>query len=247
LAFHHSPRIITDGLIMYLDAGNIKSYPKTGNTWYDLKRTYNATIVGPSFNSNGYFDFLGQGEYDGDPTGDYISLNNDVTNTSPSIKPNGVTYDWWMKFNGNQTHGHCILYGSGTMNHMEWRGTTTDGYWRTEAAIQNGYSFGASGDFGHQLEEWFNMTVVFANNEEFRPVRWYLNGNLFYTGNMTGGTSPSTEYFRPNAFGRATGTSQYLYSESFLGSLSIFKIYDRVLTPGEILYNHIALRGRFGV
>ena len=29
------PNIITDGLVLSLDAGNVKSYPGTGTTWYD--------------------------------------------------------------------------------------------------------------------------------------------------------------------------------------------------------------------
>ena len=33
----HSPRIVTDGLILALDAANTKSYPSSGgSTWYDL-------------------------------------------------------------------------------------------------------------------------------------------------------------------------------------------------------------------
>ena len=32
----HSPRIVTDGLVLLLDAGNTKSYPGSGTTWSDL-------------------------------------------------------------------------------------------------------------------------------------------------------------------------------------------------------------------
>jgi len=32
MSFRYSPKIITDGLILYLDAGNPKSYPGTGTT-----------------------------------------------------------------------------------------------------------------------------------------------------------------------------------------------------------------------
>jgi hypothetical protein len=32
----HSPRIVTDGLVVALDAGNTKSYPGSGSTLYDL-------------------------------------------------------------------------------------------------------------------------------------------------------------------------------------------------------------------
>ena len=32
----YGPRIVTDGLVLHLDAGNRKSYPGSGSTWYDL-------------------------------------------------------------------------------------------------------------------------------------------------------------------------------------------------------------------
>ena len=36
MALAHSPKIITDGLVLCLDAGNTKSYPGSGTTWTDL-------------------------------------------------------------------------------------------------------------------------------------------------------------------------------------------------------------------
>ena len=40
----HSPRIVTDGLVLCLDAANSRSYPKTGTTWTDLKGGNNGTL-----------------------------------------------------------------------------------------------------------------------------------------------------------------------------------------------------------
>ena len=33
---YYNPRIVTDGLVLALDAGNAKSYPGSGTTWTDL-------------------------------------------------------------------------------------------------------------------------------------------------------------------------------------------------------------------
>ena len=42
----HSPRIVTDGLVLALDAGNTKSYPGSGATWTDLSGKENdATLT----------------------------------------------------------------------------------------------------------------------------------------------------------------------------------------------------------
>ena len=52
--FKNSPPIVTDGLVLYLDAANTKSYPTTGTTWNDLLGTISGgtLINGPTFNSS---------------------------------------------------------------------------------------------------------------------------------------------------------------------------------------------------
>jgi len=198
--------------------------------------------------ANGNLVFEGQGERDGSPLGDYISLDTNATTTSPSGKPDGVTYNVWMVFDANQAQGHGIFVGSGTINHIEWRGTVTGGYWRTEARLQNGYSFGGGNGspYGyHTLGEWFNLSIVFANDEVDRPVRWYMNGELFHTNDMTGGNNPTTEYFIPSRFGSATGSSSYLYAQSFYGRLGNLTVYDRTLTAKEVKQNYNAFKSRF--
>ena len=36
MSYKYGPSIVTDGLVFYVDAGNSKSYPGSGTTWYDL-------------------------------------------------------------------------------------------------------------------------------------------------------------------------------------------------------------------
>ena len=90
MSFHFSPRIITDSLVLYLDAGNTRSYPGSGVTWTDLSRGGNNGVLtnGPTFNSgNG-----GSIVFDG--SNDYIQTTNiNLTNT------NAVSVDFWCKLN----------------------------------------------------------------------------------------------------------------------------------------------------
>jgi hypothetical protein len=37
MSIAYNTSIIRDGLVLYLDAANPKSYPTTGTTWFDLK------------------------------------------------------------------------------------------------------------------------------------------------------------------------------------------------------------------
>ena len=72
--FKNSPPIVTDGLVLYLDAANTKSYPTTGTTWNDLGgRNTNGTLInGPTFNSNN----LGGIVFDG--VNDYVTVPNSI-------------------------------------------------------------------------------------------------------------------------------------------------------------------------
>lgn len=51
MALGHSPQIVRDGLVLYLDAANPKSYSGSGTTWYDLTgNNNNATLNGNTNN-----------------------------------------------------------------------------------------------------------------------------------------------------------------------------------------------------
>ena len=77
MALVHSPRIITDGLVLALDAANPKSYPGSGTTWYDLSGNDNhgTLLNSPTFSSDkgGCFVF--------DGTNDRISFTSVTTKT----------------------------------------------------------------------------------------------------------------------------------------------------------------------
>ncbi len=257
MALNHSPRLVTDGLVLCLDAMDRKSYPGTGTTWKDrTENGYDSNMsVGEdpvTWNSNGYMSFAGSGERDTAPAGEHISLNTTATTTLASTKPNGVTYSVWMRFTDNQANGHGIFYGSTTINHLEYRSSNINngGYWRTEAVTQNGYSFGGgstNADGGHNLDEWINLTLVFANSESNHPVRWYRDNELFHTGYMSNGNGGDSEYFRPIAFGRSTGNDSYQYVQSFKGDMSQLLIYDKALTTSELAQNYTTTKSRFGL
>ena len=67
MALVHSPNIVTDGIVLYLDAANPKSYPGSGTNWHDLTKN-NSTfelVNGPTHttNNSGSFSFDGTNDY----------------------------------------------------------------------------------------------------------------------------------------------------------------------------------------
>jgi len=78
MALAHSPRIVTDGLVLCLDAGNSKSYSGSGTTWNDISGNgNNGTLVNGVIFNGGLFDF--------DGVDDYISIPINLTNTTYTI------------------------------------------------------------------------------------------------------------------------------------------------------------------
>ena len=63
MAVFSGAEIVNNGLVLHLDAGNNRSYPGSGTTWYDLSGLNNNGTLGASttFDSSGYMNFGGNG------------------------------------------------------------------------------------------------------------------------------------------------------------------------------------------
>ena len=102
MAYRNGPKIVTDGLVLCLDAAIGKSYPGSGTSWTDLSGNgNNGTLVnGPTFSSaNGGSIVL-------DGVNDYISTT--------SISISTFTYEGWLYNNltGGSTNYGYFFSGS---------------------------------------------------------------------------------------------------------------------------------------
>jgi hypothetical protein len=221
----------TDGLIGYWPLnGHTDDYSGNGNDGVNV-----GSIVGVGLKSKKSYSFDGTGTIDGLVHGSNIEILETITGTDNYT--NGCTYSFWINVDTDAVNRMALLRGEATFNHIEIY--TTGKYFRTEASLQNGYSFG-TGVFPDNIRgDWGHFVIVFANAESGRPVRWYQNGTLFHTGSLSGGTYPDTEHFSFSSIGRSTGTVDYNYSPSFDGNIQDVRIYNRALTAKEIktIYN----------
>lgn len=227
MSFAHSPQIVTNGLVLALDAGNIKSYPGTGTTWFDKSGNgYNGTLTnGPTFSSaNG-----GSIVFDG--VNDYITgLNNTFMNGATSgsfeawINTSNVGSPYYMIYNtiigkasgpdngfGFNNNGTLLL----RLNNVNTSGTTTV-----------------------PLNAW-NYVV---GTWDATNVKIYLNGTL-ETNNATAGRSWEASVYATE-IGRVYQGSG---GGSFTGKIANCKVYNRALSASEVQQNFNALRGRFGI
>ncbi len=113
MAFSRGPSIVTDGLVLALDAANDKSYPGSGTTWNDLSGNgNNGTLTnGPTFNSGGYLNF--------DGTNDHVVLDNTVSlndfTATAVYTVNSLNNGWAMFFGSDDTDNFIGIGDSGTI------------------------------------------------------------------------------------------------------------------------------------
>jgi hypothetical protein len=236
MSLGHGASIARNGLVLHLDAANSKSYPGSGTAWNDLSGNANYSILvnGPVYNSaNG-----GSVVFDG--VDDYTSF------AYPALLSlNTFSYGCWYKPTFNLT-GFDTLFSRENARH--YVGYTDSGQYqiflRGNLHPTNGSLESPVGDVG----------IVNANVWQFAHVNidWpsstfsiYHNGNLAWAlTNTLLGTS-----FINNLSNDATIGSRYAgaTSNKFLGNLSYFAYYSRVLSVTEIRQNFEATRGRYGI
>jgi hypothetical protein len=225
MAYNNGPKAVTDGLVLYLDAANKKSYPSSGTTWTDLSgNVNNGTLVnGPTFDGGN----LGSIVFDG---------IDDVVNTSFTGIVSDLTVECW--FNGTKTaRNHLWNFGfGGTSGHNLSCNFNDSGYdlWMYwDGGGTNRVRYNIDGSFTDGTNKLITFTHTGTTNKVF------LNGSEL-TITESGGTQSFTNV-------NATGVFNLAAIVPFSGKIFLTTIYNRALTPQEILQNFNATRSRYGV
>lgn len=224
MGFFRGPTIVRDGLVLYLDAANTKSYPTTGTTWFDLSGGgYNGTLTnGPTFITSN------KGSLVFDGTDDYVLTN--LVLPSPVTTP--TTFE--VVFKNNST-------------------TTFKGLIGASAYQSAGFSIGLIGQStiratynasGLRYEpQWtYDSSVISYGTFVFdgRSISVYRNGKLISTQTATFDAVSNNNNIRigSNLQGGWTTAQVNIYS---------VKIYNKTLNSTEVFENYNATKGRFGL
>ena len=236
MGLFHSPKSITDGLLVYLDAANPKSYPGSGTDWTDLSGNgHNATLVNsPTHNTDvGFISFNGTDQY-ADHTVDTISTG--TTN---------FTFEVWFKMRTLPTaqygaNGH-IWGGENGNDVVMYVNPASSG----ESQLNLVYDDSRYSGAGHNTSgtitanNWVQWT---CQGKTDGTIAHYLNGKLDRTFNAT---VSGQETKNRNLDAMIARDSRYGgYSEL---DCAVIKEYHRILTADEGAQNFEALRGRFGL
>ena len=232
----YGPRIVTDGLVLALDAADRNSYPGSGTTLTDLSGGGNTGTLtnGPTYDSaNG-----GAIVFDG--TNDYATIE---ANSSFQLG-NGYTLCAWVKASNNPGNYAGIC---GTFDIIP------SSYFGQNFAILPGsqrFSFVVSGWSGGSLQ-YIDATTQYSIGRWYYLVgtnlgvncNFYIDGNLDTTYTQAAVASnpgPTTKF----KIGRYYQDIDNYY---FPGNIADIKYYNRALSAAEVQQNFNALRGRFGI
>ncbi len=162
MALEHHPKIITNGLFLYYDPANTRSYVGSGFTINNLLSGFGCTVVnGPTYSSSnqGYFSF--------DGTNDYAQL------TLPALT------DWSFSF---WIYNHTIP----NLSEKQLLSTNTDPTGLSMIFQKYNIWNGATNQSNASIAQSAWTNVVFINNG-FSTSAIYLDGLLdasFNTGNQ---------------------------------------------------------------
>ena len=228
--------IITDGLVMYLDAANINSYSGTGTEWNDLSgMKNNGTLVNSPTFSNGLIIL--------DGVNDYISINGNST-----LYTSNFTWQSWHHYTAGGTAIAAMWWSEvGVKNFLTAYANINlaSSYMRldppstvyqspTSGINYNGFS-GQNGTQLPLLNNWVQTTLV-KDGTTFTlywgaTIKWQItitNWNII-------------DNSKPIQFGASNG------SFSSAMKLSTLSMYNKALTINEITQNYNSLKGRFGL
>ena len=233
------PQIVTSGLVMHLDAANLKSYSGTGSTWYDRSRNlYNCSLFNaPTFTTEN----LGTLNFDG--TNDYGALSLSFSQQIATLTE--ITMITWVNISSIDYANVVLglsLAANGTTGFWMSNNPTQGLYFTFRRPFVNSTSTAYYGPISTIGNKW--VMLVGRSNSTSTKADLYDGGNPTtreQTGQVALGnldTSYSFVIANKTQTPGVTGTNLHM---------GISQIYNRYLTDSEVLQNFNATRSRFGI
>lgn len=234
MAVYAGLNIDTRNLIAYYDAGNKKSLPSVGTTWFDLSGNgLNGTIQGnPTFSNDGGGSIL----FDG--SGDYVSL---PANSLFAIGTGAFTLHAWYKHNTRSGFSTIFDFGGGSNS---GQGILSMG------AAASSYPFGlyyyANGwqtpDYNLSFNTWELVTLVGNGAADgSRNITMYRNGKRGYDR----GLSVYTVNYNFTNNEPRIGQNKAAGGEVMRGNIASVAYYNRAFNADEVMAYYNESKSRF--
>ena len=258
MATYYSPKIVTDGLVLAVDSGNIKSNGAAGITaMNNLAGTGGTPTVVNGVTSSSFVTING--------TNGYIEIVGSVS--SATLSPSVATFDIWFNpdsgsvFNGsanslisrgnyNTAGGFFIHFFTNTVSSNAPSVSATFSYSTTTSYTHNATSAYALSGFN----KWHHVTVSAGAN-----LKIYINGVLKETvarnvstiiygnGAINTGGDTALEICSTLSYAPTLAQGSGGYWNPFKGNFGSTNMWNRILSDYEILQNYNATKSRFGL
>jgi len=232
MAGNISLNTVTDGLVLYLDAANPKSYVSGSTKWYDLSISGNIGTL----SSGVTYNYLNGGSLNFNGISDFVSINTNLNISTEFtieyvllIKQLPTTGQYFYNFfngAGYQINGIYGEFGVGDGNFKYFSLCTLNAF-RLSASVYI---------FDHVINTIYYVSVTYQN----RTLKGYVNGVLRSTSNLTFDPENNTSGITR----LASASNNSLFSPINMYS---FKYYNRALSLSEVLQNYNAAKSRFGL
>jgi hypothetical protein len=218
--------IITNGLILNLDAAKEDSYPKQGANWNDISGNRNSGVLNGTVVYNNSDKSIAFGAN----VGDYITL------------PNGLLYgvsdftiNQWIKSDGDTTLDQYTTFTNYPAGNLQ----VLYGKYFIGLYLGNNEAYLGAAPWNTLLTEFNTRANMITVLRFGTTTQVYLNGLLVKTGtsNATIGTQSSAFRIGANTDG----------GERYKGKIYSTQVYNRALSAAEILQNYNTLKGRYGL
>ena len=231
------PNIVTDGLILYVDAANPNSYLSGSNTWRDISRGgNNGTLTnGPTFSvANG-----GSIVFDG--VDDYV----DNINQTISIQEN-TPFSIQVIFKGTGTPSQLIGNWN-TLVTPGWRLVLESGKIRFYLLLANGNSGRAVSSVltSYNNGTIYNVIITYDGSSNANNINLYVNS--FLISKTVDSNSPVGILTNSKITLGASQINTSSFTNFLNGNIYQTLIYNRALSATEILQNYNATKNRFGL
>lgn len=229
-------KTVTDGLILYLDAANTKSYVSGSTTWDDLSRDdKTCTLINnPTFSGNNGGSIV----FDG--VDDYARIGNGSPNFYKwfPITTQKFTLESWVKSIGSIG----ILGGIISLSYGITLSITSGGavFFRVYNNVTNTSTYTGSTGINLNDNTWHH--IVATNDGTTSTI--YVDG-IF----NTSGSSPFNGDINPVWYNNTTtciiGEEVNNINRLFKGNIGIVKVYNQSLSATQILQNYNATKNRY--
>lgn len=230
MGLYHSPRVITDGLVLCIDAGNTKSYPGTGSVLSSLIGSTSTSSMSGVYSASDPKSFTFNGSQYGtlpDITGitDFSTTDNYSIFVWVYINSSSSSGSILEKWTGSGAYPYVLRYTSGSNPHFY-------------ATAYTGSISNSNASEPVETDTWNYIGGVFDFSAQ--NLLAYKNGEIGHQVSLT--VSGNISNSSPVGI-MARGNGQFPVA----GKVACIQIYNKALTLAEVKQNFAATRGRFGV